>query len=118
MRKEELEKLHFTEDIIHKIKTWNEHLNRGSFANAKDVTDSYNYVFSDIRTKANYTSCMACIRGRIKTLIDTLNEWEKYQESLKPQVEEVVPIAGTTENHIAVEEPKPKKTKTKKDAKE
>lgn len=118
MRKEELDKLshNLNDEIISKIKKWKGYIDNGHYASSKDVTDTYNSVFDGIRGKANLTNCAACIRGRINTLYQSLVEWEKYNES---KVEENIPIAGTTETQIVVEEPKPKRqTKVKKDGKD
>lgn len=118
----EIEKLNLNEENIQKIRKWEEYLKRGSYGNSKDITDTYNEVYKETRSKANYTNCGGCLRSRINSMVSSLNEWEKYQESLKPRIEEPVPTAGTTVNNIVevVTETKPKKqTKTKqKDAKE
>ena len=74
----EVEKLNFTKENIEKIRRWEEYLRNGSYGNSKDITDTYNQIYEGLRSKANYTSCGACLRGRINNMVSSLNEWEKY----------------------------------------
>lgn len=98
-------KYNFTEENIAKIKKWMDYLSKGSYGNSKDITDTYNEVFQGVRTKANYTSCGACLRSRINSMYSALREWEKVQEEEQKKVEPLsIPTAGTTETHIAVVE--------------
>ena len=76
-----LKQLYFNDEIITKINRWNEYLKRGSYADARQVTDTYNYVFQDVKQKVYFTTCGSCIKQRITELYKTLQHWLEYNES-------------------------------------
>lgn len=89
----------FNQDIIEKIRKFEELKNKGYYANGAEVTSVYNEVFG---TTLSSTSCGSCIRGRIQQMVDALNQFEakiKAQEATK--VEE--PINTTTEENNATQ---------------
>lgn len=101
----------FNQDIIEKIRKFEELMRKGYYASGAEVTSVYNEVFG---TTLSSTSCGSCIRGRIQQMVNALNDFEakiKAQEATK--VEE--PINTTEEENNATQPPKRvgRKKKTK-----
>jgi hypothetical protein len=58
-------------------------LNRGWYANSKEVTDLYNKYIRDGQTPVASTSCSSCIRQRVLKLKTFLTETIKKEEEKK-----------------------------------
>lgn len=121
MTKEQIEKLHFNDENIYKIEKWQEYIKKGHFGDARDITNTYNEVFSDVYTKQSYTSCGSCLRSRCNQLYSALEEWREHNnnknastsDSNTPTIEdkekdELVITEGET---IVLEAPKKRKKK-------
>lgn len=62
-------------------------LNRGWYANSKEVTDLYNKYVRDGQTPVASTSCSSCIRQRVLKLKTFLTETIKKEEEKKKKEE-------------------------------
>jgi hypothetical protein len=62
-------------------------LNRGWYANSKEVTDLYNKYIRDGQTPVASTSCSSCIRQRVLKLKTFLAETIKKEEEKKKKEE-------------------------------
>lgn len=114
MTKEQIERLHFTDENIYKIEKWQEYIAKGHFGDSKDITNTYNEVFKDVYTKPQaYTSCGSCLRNRCNQMYAALKDWREYNASKAPQTEEnpEVKESITEEEKVAVEAPKKRKKK-------
>lgn len=67
-------KYQISEDDMKLIERFQDILNRGHFANSRQVTDCYNRVFG---TKLPATNCSTCIRKRISQLYKALKEFKE-----------------------------------------
>lgn len=71
----------FTEENIELIKKWMEYLSNGHFGNARDIVDTYNTVFKDIKQKQNYTNCGSCLRRYVKEMFNALTVYEENNKA-------------------------------------
>jgi hypothetical protein len=62
-------------------------LNRGWYANSKEVTDLYNKYIRSGQTPVASTSCSSCIRQRVLKLKTFLTETIKKEEEKKKKEE-------------------------------
>lgn len=62
-------------------------LNRGWYANSKEVTDLYNKYLRSGQTPVASTSCSSCIRQRVLKLKSFLAETIKKEEEKKKKEE-------------------------------
>ena len=62
-------------------------LNRGWYANSKEVTDLYNKYIRSGQTPVSSTSCSSCIRQRVLKLKSFLAETIKKEEEKKKKEE-------------------------------
>lgn len=61
-------------ETVERIKAFKEIMDRGRFANGKQVTDTYNLVFG---TRLASTNCAGCIRKRIGTMYEQVKKLEQ-----------------------------------------
>lgn len=82
-----------------KILSWVETMNKGGYGNSKEIVDTYNYIFENIKPKQNYTTCGSCLRRCINTMATQLNaELQLVEEQkAKEEVKEETPITDLTE---------------------
>lgn len=71
------------ETDFQKIETLENIMNRGYYAQPREVTDLYNKVFG---TRLSITSCSSCLRHRISLLV---NEMRRAKAQLEKQVPEI-----------------------------
>jgi len=64
-------------ETVERIKAFKEIMDRGRFANGKQVTDTYNLVFG---TRLPSTNCASCIRKRIDTMYNQVKKLEQHAE--------------------------------------
>jgi len=64
-----------------KIETLENIMNRGYYAQPREVTDLYNKVFG---TRLSITSCSSCLRHRISLLV---NEMRRAKAQLESQIQ-------------------------------
>lgn len=71
-----MENYNLNEEDIKKIRKFQEILNKGYYANGKEVTDVYNRV---LNKNVQVTGCGPCLRGRATELVRFLDAYEKEQ---------------------------------------
>ena len=86
--------INWTDEDIKIVEKFQDIMNKGYYANGKEVTDVYNRVLGK---NVASTGCGPCIRGRITELVNALN---RFKEQCK--------ISGVTndfkdENNVPVE---------------
>lgn len=79
---------HFTEDNIKLIRRWMTYLANGHFGNARDIVDTYNYVFNGIKRKQDYTNCGSCLRRYVKEMFNALERYENENKIVEEIKEE------------------------------
>lgn len=61
-------------ETVERIKAFKAIMDKGRFANGKQVTDTYNLVFG---TRLPSTNCASCIRKRIDTMYNQVRKLEQ-----------------------------------------
>lgn len=87
-----------------KINTWVEAMKKGAYGNSKEIVDTYNAIFQDMKPKQNYTTCGSCLRRCIGAMSTQLNaelqllaeEKAKQEKKNEEQIKET-PITDLTE---------------------
>lgn len=95
----------FTEENIKLIKKWMEYLSNGHFGNARDIVDTYNTVFKDIKQKQNYTNCGSCLRRYVREMFNALTTYEENNKVVEIKEE------NNKVEEIKKENGKPKRTR-------
>lgn len=70
-----------------KINTWVEAMNKGAYGNSKEIVDTYNIIFENIKPKQNYTTCGSCLRRCITTMNTQLQAELQLVEEQKAKEE-------------------------------
>lgn len=100
-----------SEQDIENIKTWKEYIDNGHFGNSKDIVDTYNRVFENIRTKQNYTNCGSCLRRCVRLMFEALTEYENDKLEAMKEIDKF--FTEEIEDDEPIVEEKPKKTRKK-----
>lgn len=94
----------------------------GKYGDSRDIVNTYNIVFNNIKRPQAYTNCGSCLRRCIaemygelqKNIREQLKALETIDEILTPTKEELTNINAEKElNNVKQEEKKQKKTKKK-----
>ena len=78
---------------------------RGYFVDSVQLTNLYNKV---LEKRVNPTNCSACLKSRLRELVDALNRFERLSQKVEEATKSEEPVT------VPQEENKPVKTKKKK----
>ena len=101
----------FNEEIEKKVRTWKEYVDKGHFGDSRDIINTYNIVFLNIKKPHQYTNCGSCLRRCCLEMYAALEENEK--EKLQA-LEDLDELLTPTEEEIK-EETTTKKSKKNKE---
>lgn len=101
----------FNEEIEKKVITWKEYVDKGHFGNSRDIINTYNIVFKDIKKPHQYTNCGSCLRRCCIEMYDALMKNKEEQLQALEVLDSL--LTPTEEEIIETEAPKKKKTKEK-----
>lgn len=87
----------FTEDNIKKIKTWKEYIDKGHYGDSRDIVNTYNVIFNNIKKPQAYTTCGSCLR---RCCLEMYNELQKYEEEKLKALETLDSLLTPTEEEI------------------
>ena len=71
-----------TEEIKEKVFKWVEYINNGHYGNARDIVNTYNMVFNNIKQPQAYTSCGSCLK---RCVVQMKNEIERNDKELEEE---------------------------------
>lgn len=75
-----------------KILNWLEAMNKGAYGNSKEIVDTYNYIFENIKPKQNYTTCGSCLRRCISIMNTQLQAELQLVEEQKDKESDIQEI--------------------------
>lgn len=112
----------FTEENIKKIKTWKEYVDKGHYGDSRDIVNTYNVVFNNIKKPQQYTNCGSCLRRCCLEMYSALEKYEQEKtvvteqeklQALETLDDFLTPTEEELEKTVVTELEKKKKTKKK-----
>lgn len=92
----------FTEENIKKIKTWKEYVDKGHYGDSRDIINTYNLVFANIKKPQQYTNCGSCLRRCCLEMYGELQKYEQEQEKKLQALEVLDEILTPTEEELTI----------------
>ena len=71
-----------TEEIKEKVFKWVDYINNGHYGNARDIVNTYNMVFNNIKQPQAYTNCGSCLK---RCVVQMKNEIERNDKELEEE---------------------------------
>lgn len=73
----------FTEENIKKIKAWKSYIDEGKYGDSRDIINTYNQVFFNIKRPQQYTNCGSCLRRCVREMYAEYQEYEKDLQKIQ-----------------------------------